>query len=118
LLFRQSALTHEAAMAFHTFPRGHETAIRKLDNLRSTLFEIGIGQQRKWSNFTRPMAGSAVLENNWGDIAVERDLFHRRKWIRGLGLRAVQDKASDPDQTVKTLHHRGPDFVVLLLVAN
>src|SRR4029079_19433662 len=71
LLLRQPTLTNKAAMTFDAFPRRHEMAARDLGNLRSAFLNVGIGQKGKRSNFARPMAGGAILENDRGDMAIK-----------------------------------------------
>ena len=52
-------------------PRRHEPVLGGRHDLLGSLLDVAVAQQRERGGFAWPMAGSAVLENDWGDVPIE-----------------------------------------------
>src|SRR5580765_6610294 len=67
----KTSIPHELAGRTIGQPRRHITLFRDFRDLTSSLFDVVIAEQRKWSRFARPMARRAVLKHNGRNILVE-----------------------------------------------
>ncbi len=67
LRVRQPTLTFKLPMRV-SFPGRHQAGLCHEGNLPSALLGIRIGGNGKGRNFTLPVAGRAVLIENWRDV--------------------------------------------------
>ena len=83
LRHRQSPGAGEVAVARLGLPRRHVAIAGRPGDLGRARAHVGIGHETERRRFTGPMARRAVLEDDWRDVAVERDLL--RGHVRGPG---------------------------------
>ena len=67
----KATLVSELNVARFGEPRRHEARLRHGSNLAAVFLDVLIGEKRERASFAGPMARSAVVKNNWRDIAIE-----------------------------------------------
>ena len=75
LVVGEPALVGEVPRARLGLPGRHLSARRHLGDQPGALGGVAIAQQRERGDLTRPVAGGAPLEQDRGDVLVERDLL-------------------------------------------
>jgi len=87
LVLAQAAFGLEASIIRFGRPRWHDALGRHLGDLRRPFFYIRIAQQTERRSLVRPMTRRATLENNGGNVPIERCRFElrRRRCLSGGG---------------------------------
>ena len=99
----------EVAITAFRLPRGHESTLRHRRDLPNVRADIGVIEQGKWHHLARPVAGTAVLEDNRSNIFGKGrtgDAGRAPVVMRTRCLASRERQPSERDSTGKKGSHR------------